>query len=198
MVEISPKKLDGNWKTGYALDIHTLRSEFVGDNEYGHPQFESTYSPVGKLLHGLKYEKRTSALPELIETAANFISNRWKLKCDIVVPVPPSNVTRGPQPVLQIAQGIAKRLGWRFQPQCLAKKKRTQELKDVLDPRQRARLLDGAFHVEPGVLAGKSVLLVDDLYRSGSTLSAITKTLKSVGKAADVFILTMTKTRTRK
>jgi predicted amidophosphoribosyltransferase len=42
---------------------------------------------------------------------------------------------------------------------------------------------------------GKKVLLVDDLYRSGATLNAITDLLLTEGKAASVSVLTITRTR---
>jgi len=37
--------------------------------------------------------------------------------------------------------------------------------------------------------------LFDDLYRSGATMDAITTALYEQGKAADVFALTITRTR---
>ena len=38
-------------------------------------------------------------------------------------------------------------------------------------------------------------LLFDDLYRSGATMNEITTTLYDQGSAADVFVLTITRTR---
>jgi predicted amidophosphoribosyltransferase len=43
--------------------------------------------------------------------------------------------------------------------------------------------------------SGKNLLLFDDLYRSGATVSAITELLKSQGKAKAVYLLTLTETR---
>ena len=51
MIEISPKKIIGQWNDGYALDFHTITSEYIGDNEYGHPQFSSKYTGIGELLY---------------------------------------------------------------------------------------------------------------------------------------------------
>jgi predicted amidophosphoribosyltransferase len=42
---------------------------------------------------------------------------------------------------------------------------------------------------------GRRILLFDDLYRSGATMNAITAALYDEGAAADVFALTITRTR---
>lgn len=44
----------------------------------------------------------------------------------------------------------------------------------------------------------KKVLIFDDLFRSGSTLKEITKTLYNTGKVQNVYIVTLTKTRSKR
>lgn len=44
---------------------------------------------------------------------------------------------------------------------------------------------------------GRHVLLFDDLHRSGATMNAITEALYDDGDAAEVFALTITRTRSR-
>ena len=55
--------------------------------------------------------------------------------------------------------------------------------------------LKDAFAVAPEQTEGKEILLFDDLYRSGATVSAITALLKNEGKAKAVRVLTLTQTR---
>ena len=62
----------------------------------------------------------------------------------------------------------------------------------------RKEVLKDAFSVQNNVLNGKDVLLFDDLYRSGETLNAVCDILLNVGKARGVYVLTITKTRTKK
>ena len=103
-VQIKPKELRGEWKQGFALDVHTTGSTFIGHNEYGHPEFDTTRSPLGELLYRLKYKRDTSVIEEIADTGAEFIKAS-KIGIDAIVPMPPSNV-RSIQPVLQIAKAL--------------------------------------------------------------------------------------------
>jgi len=47
-------------------------------------------------------------------------------------------------------------------------------------------------------LSGKEVLVLDDLYRSGATMSAVAHALRSEGSAANVYVLALTRTRRRR
>ena len=51
-------KLEGNWRGGWAFDIHTLSSQYLGKDEYGHNRFDNEYSDMGELVHQLKCELR--------------------------------------------------------------------------------------------------------------------------------------------
>lgn len=87
MVQINPKRISGNWKEGFALDFHSLSSEYIGDDEYGRPQFATTRSEIGELLYRLKYKEDKSVLGDIINTASEFIkSTNWPV--DIIVPLP--------------------------------------------------------------------------------------------------------------
>ncbi|MDQ2088024.1 hypothetical protein RBH29_16465 [Herbivorax sp. ANBcel31] len=52
-MERKPIKIFGNWKDGYAIDLHSISSEYVGDNEYGYSTFDTTRSILGELLYKL-------------------------------------------------------------------------------------------------------------------------------------------------
>lgn len=176
MAEIHPKGIGGNWKEEFALDFHTLSSDYIGDDEYGHPQFDTTRSEIGELLYRLKYKKDKSVLGEIVTTASEFIKSRnWAL--ELVVAVPPSRKGRAFQPVPPVAKGIASALGIDVCIDCVKKVKETPELKRIFDFEQRLRILGDAFEVRDPVVTGRTVLLFDDLYRSGATLNAVTRAL---------------------
>lgn len=107
-VTIRPKKLGGRWREGFALDYHTLSSVYLGDNEFGHPQFDSTRSEVSELLYRLKYNRDKTAVVALANAAVRFVRS-WKPGAEVLIPVPPSR-PRAVQPVLLLGEEIAKRL----------------------------------------------------------------------------------------
>ena len=50
-------ELKGNWKKGFACDVHTLSSTYLGVNAWGHDKYENTRSEMGELLYKLKYKR---------------------------------------------------------------------------------------------------------------------------------------------
>jgi len=78
------------------------------------------------------------------------------------------------------------------------KRKKTEQLKDITDPIEREEILKNSFGVKDLRYKDSKVLLFDDLYRSGATLREITKVLYENGRVQNVYVLTLTKTRTRR
>lgn len=191
---MDPRKISGEWNSGYVLDLHTIKSEFLGYNPYGYPEFNTTYTELGSLLKKAKYRENQSALDTLAQAASSFIGSRdWAIDC--IVPVPPSNVGRKNQPVFELAKRISTILGKPVCWDCVTKVKDTLELKNVHDYSSRLKILKDAFGVDQKETRKKNILLLDDLYRSGATLKAITKALFEQGSAAKVYVLAITKTR---
>lgn len=194
MVEINPRRISGSWTEGFALDYHTVSSEYVGDDEYGHPQFDTKRSEVGELLYRLKYGKDKSVLIDIIDTASQFIkSKNWSF--GLITCVPPSRKGRQFQPVPPLAIGIGKALGVDVWVEAVVKAKDTPELKNIFNFEERMRILKDAFEIRNPVTAGRSVLLFDDLYRSGATLNAVSRLLLQEGRVRSLYVLTLTMTR---
>ncbi len=193
MVTVRPMKIPGRWRDGYALDYHTVRSVYLGDDEFGHAQFDTQRSDIGELLYRLKYKSDGLAVAPLVETAARFITS-WNPGVNLIVPVPPSR-PRLYQPVMVLADALAQQLSLPCAPSCVSKTRDVPELKNVYAYDERTQLLSGAHSIDKGQVQGRRVLLFDDLYRSGATLNAITAALYDQGAAADVFALTITRTR---
>ena len=196
MADVVPMKIPGRWHEGYALDYHTLSSVYIGDNEYGHPEFDTKRSEVGELLYWLKNRTDRAVVPEIVEAAATFLGS-WNPGVEAIVPVPASRA-RAFQPVMLLGEALAKQLGLPFAIDWVRKTREISELKNVYDYGERIRLLAGAHEVDKAKVDGRRVLLFDDLYRSGATLNAITEGLYDQGGAGEVFALTITRTRTNR
>jgi competence protein ComFC len=195
MAKYNPRKIYGSWSDGYVLDLHSTDSTYIGDNEFGHPQFETHRTEIGELLFRLKYRSDETALMELVETANIFI-RKWAVKPSMIVPVPPTRAYRKLQPVARLAEELGARLRIPTAHDAIRKQKQFAELKNVYDGEERRKLLEGAFVINSPRVKGHRVLLVDDLYRSGATMNAIADVLLSSG-ATSVFAFAFTQTRSR-
>jgi predicted amidophosphoribosyltransferase len=192
-IPINPRRIPGNWDDGFALDLHTLRSEFLGHDEYGHAQFETVRTPLGELLYKLKYQGDRSVVPLIAKVACAFV-RRWNPRPGVVVPVPPSR-RRRVQPLFEIADEMGRILHVPVDKRSVRRTLDNPELKNIYEYGKRLEALEGAHSADASALRGRRVLLLDDLYRSGATLNAVTKLIKTTGGAAAVFALTLTRTR---
>lgn len=195
MTEIHPQQIDGNWTAGIALDFHTTSSTPIGNNEAGHMQFDTVRPEIAELLYRLKYRADQSAAAGIVAGAVSFLTP-YLANFDLIVPVPPSS-QRAVQPVLVLADGIGQALG-KPVDSCIGTTRATTQLKGVTDPVQRQALVAGLYAVDPNRTRGRHILLFDDLYRSGTTMNAITDLLLGVGQASSVRVLTITKTRSNR
>ena len=188
--------LEGNWKTGKAYDLHTVSSTHLGTDEFGHDRFENTRSKMGELLYQLKYKCDKTKVDEIV-TLLDDIKGIENF--DFIVPIPPTNKNRPIKPVELIATALGKKRGVKVIADAL-KNDGSEELKSITDPVARNELLQEAIKLkgDESQFKGKKLLLVDDLYRSGSTLRVATDLLYKKGKATQVSVLTMTKTRSNR
>jgi len=143
----------------------------------------------------LKYRGDKSVLAKII-TLLDVI--RGIEKFDYIVPIPATNKNRIFQPVELIALALGKNRGVQILQNFLVNDG-DEELKGIADPVARNELLQKALSlVDENLVAGKRILLVDDLYRSGSTLRIATSLLYRDGNVEAVSVLTMTKTRSNR
>ena len=193
---IHPIKIHGNWDSGYALDKHSLHSEFLGIDEFGHNIYDTTRSEIGEAVYQLKYRHNLS----YIDILANVLSNAIRElilsenSIDCIVPVPPSNPDRKEQPVFQIAERISEILKIAYNDNLLEKTVQTEQMKNV-PVEERSSKLKNAYTVSRKELSYNNILLFDDLYETGATANGCVKALKSQKSNIKVFLMAMTKTR---
>ena len=144
-------------------------------NEFGHMQFVTVRPPIAELLFRLKNRADKEAAGPIIEAAVMFLAQHL-------------------EPVLFLAMGIGDLLRVPVLS-CIALTRPTTQLKNVTAPEERQKLVEGLYEVDATQTRGHKILLFDDLFRSGTTMNAITDALLGPGEAAVVRALTITKTR---
>ena len=197
-MRLNIQKITGNWKAGWALDLHTVSSTLNSDGTFNNEQ-----SDIGKCLSLLKYQDDRSQINPIVKATTSFL-NILSVRCDIgfaaLLPIPPSNTERDFQPVFEIAKIISKKCKIPLYENFLLKIKQTKQGKELLKEDWKKEI-EGAFDIslrgyKKDILKSKKVLLFDDLYRTGVTLEEATKMLYEKAHVQDVYVLTITKTRT--
>jgi len=142
---------------------------------------------VARAIVRLKYERRPDLarpLGDLLWSAV--IPCASELRTWVVVPVPlhPGRLAeRGYNQAALLARRMAWRLGAPVRAMALARLLDTPR-QATLERAPRLTNVAGAFRVrQPGTIAGRSVLLVDDVRTTGSTLGACTAVLMAAGAA---------------
>lgn len=148
---------------------------------------------VGDALRQLKYEKALWLAPDLAELLHGCLKAEYPGRLfDLVVPVPLFHVRRRERGYNQsalLAGELGRRLGCRTDAGTLRRIRPTSTQTNLTAP-QRLSNVRNAFQCRRGKrLAGKKVLLVDDVMTTGATVNACAKALKK-GGAESVHVIT--------
>jgi ComF family protein len=115
-----------------------------------------------------------------------------------VVPVPLHSKrlkTRGFNQAAVIGQTVSKVLKLPLDEVSLVRVSTTEKYRAGMDTKGRRDTVAGAFRaVHPRLVAGENILLVDDVFTTGATISACAEALMA-GGAGNVFVLTVARAR---
>lgn len=129
-----------------------------------------------------------------------FVEDVWKihaiwlqsLSVDAVIPVPmyrKKEKRRGYNQAEVLAREIAQKLGCPLETKLVVRAKNTVPLKNLNDT-QRKKNLENAFKIRKNGVKLNKILLIDDIYTTGSTLDGVTTALLAAG-VREVYCLTI-------
>lgn len=148
-------------------------------------------SPIQNGLHTMKYRRNIGFGESIAMQMADYVrSLHWPV--DVLIPVPLGKKRlkeRGYNQVALVARPLAYQLGWPYQPDALQKTRETRS-QVGLSVYQRSENVQNAYQADSKIVKGKSVLIMDDVATTGSTISACTAALQAAG-AKEVYVLTI-------
>lgn len=148
--------------------------------------------PVSRAVYALKYQNRriyAKAFGE--EMAYQYGYYLREKKVELIVPVPLHRKKmriRGYNQAALLAEVLGEITGISVDEDILVRVKNTKPLKQLND-KERRRSIRGAFSVRKSVWA-KTIVLIDDIYTTGSTLDEAARVLLKAG-AEKVYFLTI-------
>ncbi|WP_372846135.1 ComF family protein [Pontiella sp.] len=149
---------------------------------------------VGEALRQLKYEKAIWLAPDLAEILRHCLMAEYPGQTfDLIVPVPLYHVrrrARGYNQSAVLAQELAKRIGCQTIPSMLRRIRPTATQTNLTAPMRLSNVHNAFQSRREKWLAGRRVLLVDDVMTTGATVNACAKALKQ-GGAMSVHVLTV-------
>jgi ComF family protein len=175
-----------------------LPFDYEGEGECGRclaepPPFDRLRAAVayGEVSRQVALRLKYSGRPGLAETLAHFMLRHLGPEQEerLLVPVPLHRWRiwmRGYNQAALVASALARRSGLPVELDLIRRTRATPPLKGM-GRRERALAVRGAFKVPPAArphLAGRRIVLVDDVYTSGATASACAGVLRRAGASS--------------
>jgi competence protein ComFC len=150
---------------------------------------------IREAVQALKYENARPVANALGKRLAlHLAAQNWTI--DSIVPVPLHMLRlkeRGYNQSQLLAEVVSQYTGVPCVPTALRRERHTQS-QVTMSAAQRLTNVEHAFRADASLVAGHSILLIDDVYTTGATLSACADALLSLGAQA-VYGLTVTTAR---
>ena len=137
------------------------------------------------LIHCFKYQKFENIAPFLGEIIIKYIENcKLKIENFIIIPIPLHfwrEKQRGFNQSKLIAEYVAKKLNLRLVG-ALKRAKNNKPQAKSKNSEERNKNVEGIFKIiNPDLIRGKNIILIDDVFTSGATINEAVKILKQSG-----------------
>jgi len=145
-----------------------------------------------ELVHALKYHYHSALASPMGDLMARYLRG-GSLPADALVPVPlhpHRQRARGYNQSFLLAREVSRRLNLPLAAHVLVRRSDTPPQAKATEAEARRRNVAGAFDCRAGAVAGRRVLLVDDVTTTGATLDACAHALLAKGGASSVWALT--------
>ena len=139
----------------------------------------------------MKYRRNIGLGESIAIQMADFVrSLKWQIEIMMPVPLGKNRLKeRGYNQVGLVARPLAYRLGLKYEPDALWKMRETRS-QVGLTVSQRHENVQDAYQADPRIVKQKSILIMDDVATTGSTIAACTEALLSAD-AQEIYVLTI-------
>jgi ComF family protein len=139
---------------------------------------------IQNIIHHIKYEKMNHLAFEIGKYSRQFLSKNFEdIPIDLAIPVPLHPLRereRGYNQSWYIGKGLLLSMPFKM-TRTLMKRKRNTKSQTNLNRIERQKNLENAFELSEEPIEGKSILLLDDVVTTGTTLNECAKVLKKSG-----------------
>lgn len=141
---------------------------------------------IKSIIHAFKYKKWSHLQYPLKDIVNTYLDNLKFQNTDftyyLIIPIPlhkNRQQERGFNQAELIAKIISEKLNLNLEINNLIRFKETKSQVEIKDWEQRRNNLNNSFKIlNPAKIAGKNIIIVDDVYTSGSTINEAVKVLK--------------------
>jgi ComF family protein len=152
--------------------------------------------PMKEVIHRFKYQGKTTCLPSVARFARNLPQVAEMEGADWIVPVPlhPSRLReRGFNQALLLARAFFPK-DRRVAPDLLIRSRPTEPQTSFNGAARRTNLKNAFAVTTPQHISGKKILLIDDVFTTGTTVNECARVLKKAG-ASEVLVLTLARVK---
>jgi predicted amidophosphoribosyltransferase len=168
--------LEDRWYSGWAIDSHTASRRLKSGNS------ERVRSDLADAWYRYRYEGETALFDSIAGTIARYVRAYFaeeNIRLDCMLMLPPNADRPEYRRVIELSAAVSRALNI---PSSQAAIMRTSNGSIAFPSPSASRLI-----------TGNTVLVIDDIFRSGRTLKQCCQLLMEEGKAAGVQVLVGTK-----